>query len=326
MGLFDRPVSPGASQCLQQAKIVGLTDALGSDADWCYAIEDLREQNLLNAVNPDYPENLDCHPLIREHFGRQLQNQQPKAWQQAHEYLYEYYKALPEKELPDTLEEMQPLFSAVAHGCAAGMHQQALDEVYWPRVNRESEAFLETKLGGFSDNLAVVAHFFTTTWLTPAADLTDSDKAVLVNWAGFGLRALGRLREAVEPMQVSIDSYFKQENWEHAAASASNLSELQLTLGDITNAVSSAAQSVVYADKSENMFQRMLKRTTHADALDQSGQLTQANELFQAAEVLQQEHQPDYPHLYSLQGFQYCDLLLSQGETEAVLERAKKTL
>ena len=326
MGLFDRPVSPGAIQCLQKAKIAGLTDALGDDADWCYAIEDLREQNLLNAVNPDYPENLDCHPLIREYFGRQLQSQQPEAWQQAHECLYAYYKALPEKELPDTLEEMQPLFSAVAHGCAAGLYQQALHEVYWPRIKRKDEHYLTKKLGAFSDNLAAVAHFFTTPWQTPAAGLADPDKAVLLNFAGFGLRALGRLREAVEPMQANIDMNVERENWKSAAVNASNLSELQLTLGDITQAVSSAAQSVVYANKSGDMFQRMVNRTTYADALHQAGQFAQAGELFQVAEVLQQELQAGYPRLYSLQGFQYCGLLLAQGETGEVLERAEQTL
>ena len=321
MGLFDRPVSPGAIQCLQEAKIAGLTDGLDGDADWCYAIEDLREQNLLNAVNPDYPENLDCHPLIREHFGRQLESQQAEAWQQAHECLYEYYKALPEKAFPETLEEMQPLFSAVTHGCASGLHQQALHEVYWPRIKREGEQYIYHKLGAFSDDLAAVAHFFTTPWQTPAAGLADAEKAGVLSWAGFGLRALGRLREAVEPMQASIDNFAKQENWKQAAINASNLSELQLTLGDITKAFSSAAQSVVYADKSGDMFYRMGFRTAHADALHQAGQFAQAGELFQAAEVLQQELQAGYPRLYSLQGFQYCDLLLAQGETEVVLER-----
>ena len=326
MGLFDRSVSPGAIQCLQEAKIAELTDELGGDADWCYAIDDLREQNLLNAVNPDYPENLDCHPLIREYFGRRLESQQPEAWQQAHARLYAYYKALPEKELPDTLEEMQPLFSAVVHGCAAGLHQQALDEVYWTRVQREGEAYIVKKLGAFSDDLAAVAHFFTTPWQTPAAALTDPDKAVLLSFAGFGLRSLGRLREAVEPMQASVDNYAKQENWENAAASAKNISELQLTLGDITKAVSSAAQSVVYADKSGDMFQRMSKRATHADALHQAGQFAQAGELFQVAEVLQQKCQSNYSRLYSQRGFRYCDLLLAQGETEVVLGRAEQTL
>lgn len=326
MGLFDRPVSPGAIQCLQQAKITGLTDTLGNDADWCYAIEDLREQNLLNAVNPDYPENLDCHPLIREYFGQQLQSQQSEVWQQAHARLYTYYKALPEKALPDTLEEMQPLFSAVAHGCAAGFYQEALYEVFWPRIRRSDENHLCSKLGAFSDDLAAVAHFFTTPWQTPAIGLGDDEKAGVLNWAGFNLRALGRLREAAEPMQASMDMTVEREYWKSAASNASNLSELQLTLGDITNSVSSAAQSVQYADSSGDTFQRMARRTSHANSLHQSGQLKQASELFQAAEVLQQEDQPDYPHLYSLAGFLYCDLLLSQGETEAVFERAEYDL
>ena len=54
-----------------------------------------------------------------------------------HAQLYEYFKALPEKHQPDTLEEMAPLFQAVFHGCQAGRHQEALDEVYWARIVRE---------------------------------------------------------------------------------------------------------------------------------------------------------------------------------------------
>ncbi len=33
------------------------------------------------------------------------------------------------------------------------------------------------------------------------------------------------------------------------------------------------------------------------------------------------EKQPEYPVLYSLQGYQYCDLLLAQGESAEVLRR-----
>ena len=46
------------------------------------------------------------HPLIREYFGEQLKNGNPQAWKEAHSRLYEYYKALPKKQFPDTLEEM----------------------------------------------------------------------------------------------------------------------------------------------------------------------------------------------------------------------------
>ncbi len=134
LGLFDHPIGQDVLQMLWDAQIPHLTAGIDED-EWLEAIASLREEHHLLSQH-DSGGDLDCHPLIREYFGGQLQTQQPQAWQQAHERLYDYYKALPEKELPDTLEEMQPLFSAVAHGCAAGLHQQALDEVYWPRIQR----------------------------------------------------------------------------------------------------------------------------------------------------------------------------------------------
>ncbi len=324
LGLFDHPIGQDVLQMLWDAQIPHLTAGIDED-EWLEAIASLREEHHLLSQH-DSGGDLDCHPLIREYFGGQLQTQQPQAWQQAHERLYEYYKALPEKELPDTLSDMQPLFSAVAHGCAAGLHQQALDEVYWPRINRESESFLEKKLGAFSDDLATVAHFFTTPWHTPAAGLTEGDKAVLLNWAGFGLRALGRLREALEPMQANVEMFVHQENWVSAASAASSLSELQFTLGDVAQAVTIGARSSRYADQSGDWVQRMGKRTTHADALHQAGETAVALALFREAEQLQQEHQSAYPRLYSVQGFQYCDLLLAEGSTAEVLERAEYAL
>ena len=324
LGLFDHPIGQDVLQMLWDAQIPHLTAGIDED-EWLEAIASLREEHHLLSQH-DGGGDLDCHPLIREYFGGQLQTQQPQAWQQAHERLYEYYKTLPEKELPDTLEEMQPLFSAVAHGCAAGLHQQALDEVYWPRIKREGEHYLTKKLGAFSDDLATVAYFFTTPWHIPAAGLSEPAKAVLLNFAGFGLRALGRLREALEPMQANIEMNVKRENWKSAAANASNLSELQLTLGDVAQAVESGARSSRYADQSGDWAERMTNCTTHADALHQAGDTAAALALFREAEQLQQERQPSYPRLYSLPGFRYCDLLLAQGSTAEVLERAEYAL
>ena len=70
----------------------------------------------------------------------------------------------------------------------------------------------------------------------------------------------------------------------------------------------------------------MSNRTTLADALHQAGQLDEAEALFREAEGMQKERQPEFPLLYSLQGYQYCDLLLSQGEFSEVLRRAAQTL
>jgi tetratricopeptide (TPR) repeat protein len=88
-------------------------------------------------------------------------------------------------------------------------------------------------------------------------------------------------------------------------------------------------QSVDLADRSGDGLWRMGSRTTLADALHQSGRLAESAEAFREAEALQAERQPEYPRLYSIPGYRYCDLLLSRGESEAleeVRERAEQTL
>ena len=326
LGLFDHPIELDVLQVLQQTQIPQLTAGINPNA-WSSAIATLRDDHhLLAQANDPQDEQLDCHPLIRAYFAHRLKNQSPEAWQAAHSKLYDYYKNLPSKPQPDSLEEMQPLFRAVAHGCAAGLHQQALAEVYYPRIQRSDKGYLTAQLGAFSDDLATLAHFFATPWHTPAAGLTAADQALALNWAGFSLRALGRLREAQQPMQAALDMFVKQENWKEASINASNLSQLQLTLGNVEAAVASAERSVVHAERSEDLFQRMAFRTTHADALHQYGEQDAALELFQEAEVLQKQRQPQYPQLYSLQGFRYCDLLLALGENQQVAQRAQQTL
>ena len=68
-------------------------------------------------------ETLDAHPLVREFFGKHLQTNDPETYHQANLFLCEYFKEIA-KELPNTLEEMEPLFQAVAYGCRAGKQQE----------------------------------------------------------------------------------------------------------------------------------------------------------------------------------------------------------
>ena len=322
LGLFDRPAAAEVMSFLRKEGILSLPN---DERVYRAACGRLRKQGLLNNIRPEQPQNLDTHPLVRQYFGRRLAALHPESWRQAHVRLYEHFKAAA-KELPDTLEEMEPLFAAVRHGCAAGMHQEALNEVYWPRIKRKNEHYLTKKLGAFAADLAVVAHFFAVPWSMPAAELTDADKAWIFGEAAFRLRALGRLTEAAEPMQASVDMLIKQEKWKNAAAAASNLSELYLTSGDLAQAVAAGRQSVELADKSGDIFYRMAFRTTLADALHQAGELAESHALFAEAEKMQQEGQPQYDRLYSLPGFQYCDLLLAGGAWPEVRGRAEKTL
>lgn len=80
------------------------------------------------------------------------------------------------------------------------------------------------------------------------------------------------------------------------------------------------------ADKSGDVFQRMSKRTTLADAQHQAGELAAARKSFADAEKLQQEMQPEYPRLYSVWGVRYCDMLLTAGEWREVQQHVRQNL
>jgi tetratricopeptide (TPR) repeat protein len=331
MGLFDRPVAMGAIEALKSdPPIPVVTEQLRQlkEEDWGYALDNLRGANLLAKEDPHKPDFLDCHPLIREHFGERFQELNPTGWKEAHQRLYHYFKDLPEKELPDTLLEMEPLFSAVAHGCKAELYVGAWNDVFWKRINRGDEAFLVKKLGAFGSYLAVLSHFFDKPWSQPADVLPNEGKALVLGWAAFGLRAVGRLREAIQPMKAGLETNVKEENWLHAAMNVGNLSEMLLTLGEVSQAVDYARQSVTHADRSGDDFLKEASRTSLADSLHQSGQFIEAEKWFREAEEKQKKRRPEYTYLFAVQGFRLCDLLLGKekGTGREVRERAEKTL
>jgi tetratricopeptide (TPR) repeat protein len=319
LGLFDRPAQPKAIAALRaKPAIAGLTEPLVDlgEESWQLALSSLREHGLLLPADPHHPGTLDAHPLVRVFFQEDLETHRPEAWKVGNLRLYEHLqKEAPD--LPDTLEEMEPLYTAVIHGCRAGRQQEACDEVYWRRIQRGDELFNLRKLGAFGSELSALSGFFDRPWDQPSASLTSADQAFLLNEAGSCLRALGRLAEAVQPMEVATNAAVAQEDWIHAAVGASNLSELTLTLGEVARAVSFGKQSIDLADRSSDTFWRMASRTTLADALHQSGRWEESAESFREAEALQSEWRPDHPRLYSLRGYQHCDLLLSRGEPES---------
>jgi tetratricopeptide (TPR) repeat protein len=158
-----------------------------------------------------------------------------------------------------------------------------------------------------------LAGFFESPWKQLVSGISEGDKAFILNQVGLYLRALGRLREAAQPMEAALEAGIEQENWKAASIRASNLSEFYLTLGEVRPAVEAARKSVALADKSGDALQKMVNRTTLADALHQAGETTEAETLFRQAEDMQKKHTPQHPFLYSVQGYQFCDLLLGHG-------------
>jgi hypothetical protein len=319
-GLFDRPADAACLAALRaEPAIPGLTEPLVglSAAQWSITLQRLVDCGLVYPAEGNSA--VDAHPLVREYFAQQLRERQPEAWREGHRRLYEHLKAsVPYR--PEGLAGLQPLYQAVAHGCKAGVHQKALDEVYRDRIIRGTghDGFYSMrKLGAFGADLGAVACFFEEPWKRFAPGLSEGDQSWLLNEAGYRLRALGRLTEALDPMRLNLKMRVDRQEWQHAPSSAGNLSELELTLGELAAAVRDAEQSVELADRSGDAFQRMSKRTMLADVRHQSGARPDALTLFRQAESIQAEQQPKYRLLYSLPGFLYCDLLLSDAERMA---------
>jgi hypothetical protein len=110
-------------------------------------------------------------------------------------------KNLPEKEKPDTLAEMEPLFAAVAHGCAAGLHQEALIDDVLAADQERRGAYTFHKLGAFGADLAALSHFFQVPWSQPATGLTEEDKALVLS---FKKRDIKKGTGKFQPKKIKV--------------------------------------------------------------------------------------------------------------------------
>jgi tetratricopeptide (TPR) repeat protein len=317
LGFFDRPADEGCLQALRATPAIpGLTELLArmADADWPRVLARLDQLRLIHARHGDTGKRfVDTHPIIREHFAEQLGEKNPDAWRAAHRRLYEYLCATTKEGDQPTLEDLQPLYQAVAHGCQAGLQQEADAKVYYARIMRGDENYSVHKLGAFGSELGAIACFFEQPWSRVSPALSEATEAWYLNEAAFRLRALGRLTEALEPIRATMKITASKQEWKNAAVCAGNLSELELTLGEVVGAVGNAEQSVTYADRSGDAFHRMGKRTVHADALHQARRRAEAETRFREAEQMLKEDSL----LYGVAGFRYCDLLLAAPERAA---------
>lgn len=351
LGLFNRPAPRTALDAVRaNPPIAGLTDHLcGLDERrWNGAVAKLRKLKLVmdppqdeaDVIEPSEAGTLDTHAMVRHHFARQIQETRLEAWKEANNRLFECYRKQYEG-LPVTLEDMEPLFQAVTHGCRAGRHQEAWNTEYWERIRRTDENQYDVlTLGAYSEDLVALTSFFDHTWDRPVATLDSLSKARLWAETAFDLRGLGRLNEAFVPMRAGLDVHRSQGNWWAACDAAGNLSEMLTLAGDLKGAKEAARDSIDLAHKAveaakdahaEENASRTLSTNiaTLADVLHQLGEFDEAEQHFRKAEELFLEAERRYniaplliPYLHALRGYHYCDLLLSMGKYPEVRQRA----
>jgi AAA ATPase domain len=321
IGLFDRPASGGCLKALRaKPAILGLTDGLVglSDEQWRRNVERLRGVRLLAPRDPSDPEALDAHPLVREWFGERLRTTNDAVWKAAHGRLYEHLRDTTYEDKTPTLPDLTPLYHAIAHGCRAARYQEAFDEIYLSRICRRKpdgkiESYATKKLGAVDSDLAAIAWFFDHPYHAPVAGLTPLGASAMLGLATYGLRAQGRLGEALPAMRSVLSFDEQEQSWGAASISATNLAETELLFGDIAGAAATAERAVAFADRRGNRSFMAVVRATHADILLAGGERERSEVLFVDAEHRQREWRPEDVFLYSVWGYQYCDLLISAG-------------
>ncbi len=325
LGLFDRPATSAEIAALRAAPAVpGLTDVLVGvgERNWNRALAKLRRIGLIAA---DTVNVIDAHPLVRQHFSEQLKLENTDAFREGHRRLYEFLRTSA-KEFPETIAEMEPLYKAVVHGCLADKKEEALFEVFAERINQQISFYSTKTLGAFANCAVTLAAFFDSPWECLSSGLSPPGQAFVFNESSFALRALGRLEESAALMRMPLAKNVELQAWLFAAKNASNLAEVLQARGLLLESLAIASECVSLALISGNLGQVIVNTTTLASVQHDLGRYDEAAALCAEAEVLQNEDQPHYPLLYSLQGFRYCDILLDKGLNMEVQQRAGLTL
>ena len=341
LGLFDRPAPWAALLALQQQAppIPGLTAALhrADQDELLEALARLKQWGMLDADLARPAPDLDAHPLVREHFGGQLERDNPPAFRAAHRLLFDWFRYLPDKYHPDSLEEMEPLYRAMWHGCKAGAYWTALKEIYFDRIQREQTAYSLFQLGAYSSDLAALTYLFPDGWAEEPVKgegeevLDEKDRSWLLGQAAFCLMALGRMTDALMPRRAGRQIERKIGEWARFCNSSENLVDLLTTLGRWTEADEVVKESMIMAvqiiDKEERWPRSMCAHSRRGRLLHGQGRLTDANVEFVQAECLWAQALPEMPLLSGLSGFDCSEFLLDIArqpeDWREVLERGR---
>lgn len=328
LGLFDRPADARVVAALRAAPAIpNLTEHIHplSDAKWLYLLAELRRLRLIAPEAYHNRDVLDAHPLVREHFGQSLQRKYGDAWQAGNSRLYEHFKTRPKELTAKTIEDLEPLYRSVWHGCQAQKHPQALDDVFIPCIRRGKEHY-SFYLGAVGADLAALACFFEEEWTTPVRGLGKVGSAYVLNEVGSALRALGQPHEALPLMERSLGMREEQQDWENAARSASNLVEGYIVVGELKKAAANADRAVELADRSDSGFEKFAKRAHLGRTLHLLGKTELARSWYQEADRQYRSLDKEGRPMIGLQAARYCDLLTEMGCVEEAIQRAERAL
>ena len=203
---------------------------------------------------------------------------------------------------------------AVRHGCEAGRHVDVLEQVYWPRILREHHYYSTDELGAFGDDLTAASFFFARQWDQPLTNLTALQQARVQSAAGWDLRSLGRMEEAIQALQGSMEKYTGIEEWGRANVSCSQISQIHLDRGDLPLALQYAEQKADLAKRSRGQFWVTGAYVLRALILFQMGRehLAECEDLCRKVEANGFAEDVGDAVDHAFIAFRWCDLRLGQ--------------
>lgn len=321
IGLFDRPATRDEIAALRaKPPIGGLTDRLPHDEiEWKRVLRHLRQMRLLFGDE----ESLDAHPIVREYFAQRLRGRSPEAWREANGRLFELLRGRGRTKSPESLADLSPLYAAVGHAREAGRLAEAL-RVYYDDIHRGDEYYGVKQLGSSAMDLVCLGGFFVQRWSTLIDGLSAEDQGMVLNNAGYHLRAAGRLRDALEATEAAYDMRVRQGIAKSAAVNAITMSEIHLLLANLDQAANWATRAVAHAKDSGEATWIAASLAQMAYTELRRGDLDQAERFFEEAE----EEQAKRPGtkltlLYSARGAHYCELFIARGNFTEAKRRAK---
>ncbi|MGB8657433.1 MAG: tetratricopeptide repeat protein [Candidatus Zixiibacteriota bacterium] len=261
------------------------------------------------------------HHLIKAYFETSLDEKDERL---CHKRIYQYFGENA-SELPETLEEMQPLFEQVFHGCSAGLYDEVFYYVYLEKIIRREEYFLTAKLGAWETNLSLLRNFF------PIGELSQlplvsrkSYKSWLLNEAGLSLLNTGRPKEAEYLFCASVQMDIAEKDWRNASIRYQNLVDLQFRTGEIKKGLESAKRSLEMAEKASSNEDSIISKAYLGHILHLLDKIIEAEKSFREADELERKRSGF--GLHSIYGAFYADFLISNNKIEEASELTRQNL
>jgi tetratricopeptide (TPR) repeat protein len=281
-------------------------------------VDNLCDRRLITKGQDD---TYTTHPLIKNYFESIFEEEDKKF---CHKKIYQYIGTYaPEK--PETLEEMQPLFEQVYHGCKARLYDEVLDSIYYGKIRLQN--FLTWKLGCWDTNLTLIQNFFKQGDIYTEPLVSKSkDKGRLINQAALSIMNLGKIEEAKSLYEKTISLFTSQDEWKYASIVYQHLSELQRLTGYLLDAKTSSEKAVKLSIKAKDVREKHNSTACLAYVLFLLGKRDNAAIEFRKAFELQEEFNPIERYLYSIDGIWHTDFLITQNRIEEAFKVSSENM